>query len=155
MGKRILDPVFLLGLLLASCAIPGIENAPSGCEEITVTGTDSDFIGLTLKDKMLNLGYSIREQSRGVLVFEKKLETETAMGWHSADQNVRPYSRVTFRLLKQNGTVRVVADSKIIENPGSSSERVADVTQHTESTSIQDVLIKTKQYVEIQERQLR
>ena len=174
MRKRIFDSALCLWLLLTSCAIPGMDNGSTGRQDITVTGTDSILIGLKLKDEMLNLGYRVRRESGDSIVFERELQDRTVANWNAAQagtysiygmdnapsggqrtaigDDARPSFRVTYRLVEQDGTVRVVADSTIIENPGSRFERVTNATQHPDSTLIQKVLRQTKQHFENQKR---
>lgn len=152
MRKRIFDSALCLWLLLTSCATPGRDNAPSGRPEITVTGTDSILVGLKLTDEMLKLGYGIREQSGYSIVFEKQLTDPTVAIWFGGRYDMHPSSRVSYMLLEQDGTVRVVADLKIIMNPGSRDERVADAAQHPDSTSIQEVLRRVEHHLEHQKR---
>lgn len=120
--------------------------------EIKVTGTDSILIGMRLKDEMLNLGYHIMEQSDDLIVFEKQITDPKVATWHRDRYDMYPSSRVSYMLLEQDGTVRVVADLRIIVNSGSRFEYVADVAQHPDSTSIQEILWQVEHHLEYQER---
>lgn len=146
MRKRIFDSALCLWLLITGCATPIRPR-------IRVTGTDSILVGLKLTDEMLKLGYDIREQSGHSIVFEKQLTDLTIDTWFGGRYDMHPSSRVSYMLIEQDGTVRVDADLKIIINPGSRFEHVADATQHPDSTSIQKVLRQIKHYLEHQKKQ--
>ena len=148
MGKSIFVSTFCLWLLITGCAISGRDNTPNRRPEITVTGTDSKLIGLKLTDEMHNFGYSIREQSDHSIVFEKQItdpNVATRLGWR---YDMYPRSRVSYTLLEQDGTVRVVADLKVITNPGSRFERGVEATKHPDSTSIHEVLRRVEYHLE-------
>ena len=85
MRKRVFDSAFCLWLLLTSCAIPGMDNTPSGRQETKITGTDSIIvISRKLKDEMLNVGYRVREHSGDSIVFEKEIEGRRVANWYAA-----------------------------------------------------------------------
>ncbi|HCO95503.1 MAG TPA: hypothetical protein DIU00_16405 [Phycisphaerales bacterium] len=151
MRERIFDLV--LCLLLTGCAITNRDITPSERQEITVTGTDPIFIGMKLKDEMLKLGYSIREQSGHSIAFEKQITGWTGAMRPEGRYNMQPNSRVTYTLIEQNKTVRVVADLKIITYPDSRFERVADTVQHPDSTSIKEILWQVEHYLENQKKE--
>ncbi len=144
MGKSIFVSALCLWLSISGCA----TQRP----ELRVTGTDSIVVGLKLTNEMLNLGYNVREQSDYLIVFEKQI-TDTRVDTWSADRyDMHPHSRVSYMLFEQDGTVRVVADLKVITNPGTRFERVAEAAQHPDSASIQGVLRKVEHDLENQKK---
>jgi len=152
MGKSIFVSSLCLWLLITGCAILSRDNAPSRRPEITVTGTDSKLVGLKLTEEMRTFGYSIREQSDHSIVFEKQItdpKVAVLFGWR---YDMHPRSRVSYMFLEQDGTVRVVADLKVITNPDSRFERVAEAAQHPDSTSIEEVLRRVEYRLEHQKK---
>lgn len=148
MRKRIFDSVLCLWFLMTGCSIPSTNNV----SEITVTGTESKLVGLKLTDEMLNLGYGIREQSDNSIVFEKQITDPTVTTQFVGRYDMHPSSRVSYMLAEKDGITHIIADLKIIMNPGSRFECVADADMHPDSRSIQKVLKQTKHYLENQKR---
>lgn len=140
MRKRIFDLVLCFWFLLTGCSIIRKDITPSERQEITVTGTDSILIGMKLKEEMLKFGYSIKEQSDHSIVFEKQITGWTGVMWPEARYNMHPNSRVSYTLMEQNGTVRVVADLMVITDHDSRFKHVSDTVHHPDSTSIKEVL---------------
>ncbi len=102
---------------------------------------------------MLNLGYHIREQSDDSIVFEKQITDPTVATWHRDRYDMYPSSRVSYMLIEQNRTIRIVADLKIIINSGSDFERLAKVAKHPDYKSIQEILQNIENQLERKKKQ--
>lgn len=144
MGKSIFVSALCLWLSISGCATQRLE--------LRVTGTDSIVVGLKLTNEMLNLGYYVREQSDNLIVFEKQITDAIGYTWSAGRYDMNPSSRVSYRLCEKDGIVCVVADLKVITNPGKRFERVAEAAQHPDSALIQEVLRKMENDLENQKK---
>ena len=117
--KMVVAAALAAGLFGCATAAP---NTPSGRPEVTLKATPPAAVKSFIADAMINRGYSLFRDSDVQITFDKTGTSLGAImlstGWGGA-----PHLRVSYSLLQQGPTLRVVADMALIQNAGSGFER--------------------------------
>lgn len=147
--------VFLLLLFaVASCATPVQHNTPSGKPEVTIESSDTGEIKSQLVNRMIDRGYTITRDTDYLIAFDRPVDAAGGglmVGLlFGSRYDGTPNARISFTLSKMGDRVRVVADMRIVTNPGSAFERTTEVNQNADSLGVFDMLRSIKRVVESQ-----
>ena len=114
---------------LAGCATQWASmETINGKPEITLPRTSAQQVKDYLKDRMINMGFSL----------EKELELQLVFGRHGKQSLIQPSwgYRVTYSIIDQKPGIQVVADVAMVSDQGTARERPYEtgVTQPTDDT---------------------
>lgn len=138
----------IFGVFMSGCATPVIHNTPSGRPEVTINRTTRNEVGAQLTNEMLNRGYNITKQTDYMLAFDRPVDNIFAAALLGSRYDSTPNARITYTLTDMNNETRVVADIKIVTNPGSAFERLTNLTHGQDSIKIQELLNQIKYRLE-------
>jgi uncharacterized protein YceK len=137
--KRILCAL-MMTLLLSGCAAPINHNTASGKVETSFVGAKKSVVRERITNEIINRGYNIIRSDDSMLVADKPVENVLAAALLGSDYDSTPNARITFNLIQNGNTVRVVADCAVITNPGSAFERRTNANNNAETANIQSWL---------------
>ena len=144
--KRIF--LILLAVSLYGCVQPqqALHNTPSRKVEVTINNATNAQVAPLIINNMINFGYNISRSNDYMIVFEKSTDNVMASLFYGSRYDSQPNARITYSLAQLNNNVRVVADFKLVTNPGSAYERVTDFNESKETINYQRMLndIKTQ-----------
>ncbi|NLH39902.1 MAG: hypothetical protein GX445_07565 [Elusimicrobia bacterium] len=148
--KKWVAPILLCALLTGCATAPVKLNTPSGRPEVTIFGSTKKKISNTIINRELSKGWDLKSQADSLLVFTRKnTELGTQLLFGSRYDSV-PESRITFTLVEIEDAIRVLLKGEIVTNPGSTFERIEDVTaiNAAEAEALQIALEEIKTGIE-------
>lgn len=127
-------------IVLTACVTPVEHATPSKRPEVTIPGAKASEVKAELVNRMVDFGYSPTKTSGLALVFERQSESIAAALIYGSDYDRTPNARISYTIIELRGSVRVVADIKMVTNPGSAFERVTDINRSRDSLGVQALL---------------
>lgn len=138
--------LILLALIaLVGCAAPKQHlNTASGNPEVIIEGATRKQVADRIVDRLTGKGLTIRQVTEYKIVAGQKADQDFAarLLYGSRYDGVPEY-RLTYTLIDQPQGVKVYARVEIVTNPGSSFERVNDMT-NAQKHNLQDMLGKLR-----------
>lgn len=135
-------------LIIFGCASPVVHNTPSGKVEVTINGVNTDAVKARLVNEMLNIGYSITQDTPHVITFDAPVENALGAILYGSEYDSTPNARISYTLVQAAMATRVVADIAVITNPGSPFERRRDFNHGQDSPTFQTILDRIKSEME-------
>lgn len=125
--------------LLTACATVD-HKTRSGKPEVTIPGATAERVKVELVDAMTTAGFSITRSNDYQLVFDRPTEGVMVALLLGSQYDAIPNARVSFTITELNRSVRVVADIKMVTNPGSAFERLTDWNKSKDAVDVQKAL---------------
>lgn len=97
---------------------------------------------------MIDKGYTVTKSDDNLVSFDRPVDNVMAKMFLGSNYDSTPNARISFNLIQNKGSVRVVADCVIITNPGSAFERRTDVNNNPDTANIQNWLNQVKRDLE-------
>lgn len=138
--------IILLCIFLTGCVSAVNHATPSGKVEATYEARYEETVAGMITDYMINNGYSVKEASKRVIVFEKPIDDIVTAMLYGSEYNSTPNSRVSYSINTYNEKTRVVASFFVVTNPGSGFEKLTTFDEDQDTIKYQVFLndLKTR-----------
>ena len=130
--------IFILLAMLSACAAPPQQQqylaTASGNPEIVIANATRKAVIDKINAAKLEKGMQVKSvNDYGVVVGKKVDNNFMASFLYGSRYDSTPEARITYNVVEVPGGIRVFSRTEIITNPGSSFERVSDLTQNVAS----------------------
>lgn len=141
--------LFLPVLILAGCVVLPPLNTPSGRPEITICGVSkSEIMEKTVAASTMN-GFNVERTSDYQIVVGKPLSNPMAAALYGSQYDSTPEYRLVWTFADVgNNCIHVGIVIQIVTNPGSSFERITDISTGKDGHDAQQQLEQLKEKIE-------